>query len=439
MKQQPTNVRYLILMLACLTSWFLYLHRYTWSIVSEQLHKEYGFTNLQTGFLHSCFSATYGGGQIPSGIISDFFGPHLFLGGIIIVWSLAVGLLTLTGNYGVLSGAMATFGAAQAGAYPNLSKVTQSWFPQSSRTIVQGLVATFFGRGGGAMTPIIMATLLMGYAELSWRTALWIMAAGGVLFGIVFLLLFRNSPDVDPRANDAETELINEGKKAEPATRNVFPWGRAFRSPSFLLFVGQQCLNAGADVFYITYIGKYFLTAKNIDIRQAGLLLSLPLWGGAVGGVLGGFCNDFLIRVTGSRKWGRRIVGFTGKFLAFLMMFVVIRQESVVGAGLAMFFVKFFSDWSQPTVWGVCTDLGGRASATIFGILNTAGTIGGLFCPPLFGWILDNSTRVIQAEDGTTTTTDFTYLLAAVAGMYVACSLCWLFIDSSKPLDREQS
>ena len=55
------------------------------------------------------------------------------------------------------------FGAAQAGGYPSLSKVTRSWFPLRTRTTMQGLIASFFGRSGGAMSSIIMGTLLMGH------------------------------------------------------------------------------------------------------------------------------------------------------------------------------------------------------------------------------------------------------------------------------------
>ena len=45
--QQPTRVRWLIFVLACGTSWFLYLHRYTWNFIRPELEKEFGLTNTQ--------------------------------------------------------------------------------------------------------------------------------------------------------------------------------------------------------------------------------------------------------------------------------------------------------------------------------------------------------------------------------------------------------
>ena len=55
---------------------------------------------------------------------------------------------------------MAAFGLSQAGTYPNLGKVTRSWFPLTIRTTVQGAVASLSGRAGGACASLVVATLL---------------------------------------------------------------------------------------------------------------------------------------------------------------------------------------------------------------------------------------------------------------------------------------
>ena len=133
-------------------------------------------------------------------------------------------------------------------------------------------------------------------------------------------------------------------------------------------------------------------------MTTAGLLVSLPLWGGALGGVAGGFLNDGLIHLTGSRRWSRTVVGFSGKLLACGFMFVAIAQTNGVMAAVFLFVVKFFSDWSQPTVWGTCTDMGGRYSATVFSIINTAGSIGGLVTPLVVGVLLDRVTTTTVVD-----------------------------------------
>jgi MFS family permease len=164
-------------------------------------------------------------------------------------------------------------------------------------------------------------------------------------------------------------------------------------------------------------------------------LASLPLWGGAVGGIVGGWLNDRVIRMSGSRRWSRSGIGFVGKVIGCGMLYVVILQSGPVEAGLALMLAKFFSDWSQPTTWGTCTDLGGRCSATVFSIINTAGTIGGIVMPIVFGRLLDWNTTKQLVESKTIAHTDWGPLFVLLAAMYLASGIFWLLIDCTKSLD----
>ncbi|MCH8830612.1 MAG: hypothetical protein IID45_13630 [Planctomycetes bacterium] len=156
-----------------------------------------------------------------------------------------------------------------------------------------------------------------------------------------------------------------------------------------------------------------------------------------IGGTFGGYLNDWLIRWTGNRRWSRSAIGFSGKALASGLMFVAIGQNDLRMAAGALFVVKFFSDWSQPTVWGTCTDLGGRFSASVFGVINTAGSIGGLISPAVFGRILDYNTteQIINGE--TVKVTDFGPLFTVIAGMYIVSAVCWFFIDCTSSLEKD--
>lgn len=504
--ERPTNVRWLIFILACGTSWFMYLHRYTWNFVGPKLKEQYNWSDFEMQSAYSLFNWTYGFSQIPSGMLCDFVGPHLFLGSIIILWSLVIPLYALRTNFAVLGGLRLLFGFAQAGGYPILAKVTQTWFPLIYRTQVQGWVATFFGRSGGAMSSILMATILMGYCGLTWQMSLVVLSAAGVLFGITFLLLFRNSPDSDPRVNAAEKEHIHEGPPpAGKGERRIMPWGVAIRNRSMLCLLVQQMFIAGADTIFASLMGAYFLS-KGVNIKEAGWAASLPLWGGAVGGILGGMLNDALLRgrrsllvwlgvaigailatfvrgiqvvvggmgtetssgslfevvarrvldvggyaliggavgaivicllmpAAGSRRWGRSSIGFAGNLFACMLILFTTRQESVLAVGIGLFTVKFFADMCQPTQWGACTDIGGRFSATVFAIVNTAGNIGGIIFPLIFGLILDYCTTRTIVNGIETKVTDYNPMFMVIAGMYIAGALCWLLIDSTRSVD----
>src|SRR5438874_1434494 len=84
-----------------------------------------------------------------------------------------------------------------------------SWLPLSIRPSVQGVV-TACGRLGGACSPLILATLLMGLCGLSWQFSLVVIALPGILLAIVLWIVIRNSPAEHPWTNHAESALIGE-------------------------------------------------------------------------------------------------------------------------------------------------------------------------------------------------------------------------------------
>jgi len=439
---RPGNVRWQIFAVACATSCILYLHRFSFNFIKPSLEAEHGFSETELAWLYTAFSIGYGLGQIPSGVLGDLFGTRRFLGAVIATWSLLLACIGLTGSYPLLCCVFITFGLAQSGCYPSLARVTREWFPLRIRTTIQGFVATLSGRLGGFLSPIILGTLLIGFCGLGWKSALVVMGGGGVLLCIWFLVVFRSSPESHPRVNRAERELITAGEAVptgDDAPR-LLPFRRVLRNRGALIFLGQQAFSAGADSIYVLHMGDYFLNTLGVDVATAGILIGLPVLGGAIGGgLVGGPLCDWMITATGSRRWGRSTVGFLGKTFAGLLMLLAIGQDSALGAGICLFAVKFFNDWSQPTVWGTITDLGGRYCGTMFGTLNTAGMVGNLVFLPLFGWILDANRTVLIVDGVEKAVENYNPVFLAVAAMYMVSAVSWLFIDCTKSLDREAS
>ena len=81
--------------------------------------------------------------------------------------------------------------------------------------------------------------------------------------------------------------------------------------------------------------------------------------------------------------------------------------------------------------------MGGRYSATVFGIINTAGSVGGLVSPVLFGWIVDRSMTIRIVDGIEKAVPDYTALFVTVAVWYIVSAFAWLMIDCSKPIEDE--
>lgn len=429
--QQPTHFRWNIFVLACGTSWLLYLHRYIFGLIKPVLAEEWELGKDELGLLDSAFSVSYTGFQIPLGVATNAFGVHVMLTCMLVVWSVGLALHAWAPTSHYLWAARATLGLGQSAVFAAQSQVTQTWFPRSVRTTVQGWLGVFFGRFGGLSANLLVGSVLLGIFALPWRTVVYAMSGIGLAHAILFALLYRNSPRGHPRVNDAEATLIegSEGKLSSDRRMSIQELFRRMnlRSIGNLLLLNlQTILSTLADNVFSAWIPLFLWEVHQLKFTEMGFYAALPLLGGALGGAFGGWLNDRMIARTGSLRWSRTAVGAAGKTIAggLLLASLFWFNEPQIFCAM-LFFVKFFSDWSLVTTWGCVTDIGGRASATVFAFNNSVAGIGSILGPVLYGMVAEYYGWVPV------------FVTAAVT--YVGCALTWLVINCEIPVFHSES
>ena len=428
--QSATRVRFLVLALSCSVSFVLYLQRYAWGFIKKDVQDEFGWNSVTLGWLDGLFGISYGVGQIPAGMLCDWFGVHLLLGSIILLWSFALAGFAWATTLSGMAVARIVFGMAQAGCYPALGKASKNWFPLATRTFAQGLIATFFGRGGGAASFFLFGTVLLGWLEMPWRWAVGIFTVLGIVVGMAFLLLFRNTPREHPWANEEEQAMITaDDPSAAHAARSRLDWARLVRSRTVQFLLVRSFASNLADVLFVNWVPLYLRTEKELGSLAAGWMAAMPLIGGAFGGLASGFMQSYFIRRTGSRRWVRRLVGMTGKLMAALLVLTCLRAQEALTVSCLFFAVKFFADWEQPAEWGTVSDIAGSTGATVFACVNTMGSIGNFAAGPLVG-----ATLLIFSGGSQVNTAGWNAVFVLLAVEYLVAASCWYFIDSERPL-----
>jgi sugar phosphate permease len=286
------------------------------------------------------------------------------------------------------------------------------------------------GRLGALGSSLVFASLLLGVFGLTLRTAIWMLVAVGGVNALLFALAFRNSPRRHRSVNEAELQLI-EGK--DPATdsgagRMTVAEMLRSMTPRSMVNVGclgvQSILSTFADSIYSSWIPLFLVQVHHLDYKKMGVSSALPLLGGAIAGLVGGILNDLAIARTGNRRWSRVAVAFAGKGMAAALMFAaLVFYERPYVFCMFLFFVKLVGDWSLTTSWGVVTDIGGRAAASVFAFNNSVAGLGQIVAPLAFGYIADQfAWRLVFVTVGVT---------------YALCALSWLAIDCTIPVMRE--
>jgi sugar phosphate permease len=426
--EKPTNIRWAIFGLACGTSWLLYLHRYTFALIKPELIQEWKLGKTELGLFDSAFSISSTAIQFPFGIAADALGVRLVLTALIVVWCLGLGMHAWAPSPKFMWYARVTFGIGQSAVFATISRLAQSWFPPPIRTTLQGLAGISAGRLGGLCANVLFASLLLGLLGLDWRTAIYVFMAGGLAFAPVFFVLFRNSPREHPWVNAAEASLTAGAAaptaKPRMTVRQMLGSMRPRAIVNLIVLSIQSLLSTVADNIYSSWIPTFLWEVHHLEWGKMGIYSALPLLGGAIAGMTGGLLNDWLIAKTGNRRWSRSGIAFFGKGVAAVVLLVaMLWYDSPFVFCWLLFVVKLFGDWSLTTTWGVVTDIGGRATGSVFAFNNTIAGIGFIAVPTIFGYL---------AEHYGWPTVFFT-----VAITYALCALSWLAIDCTIPVIDE--
>src|SRR5437762_1590437 len=96
---RPTSVRHLVVGLTTLMAVLLYLDRFCLSIMVTFMSEDFSLSEWQQGLLLSVFFWSYALFQVPSGWLTDRFGPRLMLTLYIVLWSAFTGLMGIVYSF----------------------------------------------------------------------------------------------------------------------------------------------------------------------------------------------------------------------------------------------------------------------------------------------------------------------------------------------------
>jgi sugar phosphate permease len=439
---RPTWVRYQVLAVACSLAVLTYVQRQGFVAGTPEIRRHLALDDEQMGYLLSGWLVAYGIFQVPGGLLGDRLGARHLLTLLVLGWSIvlaSVAVIALApAGVSIVLGSVAgialtpsgvwwafallfalrfLFGAFQAGGFPGLARVVADWIPSRQRGFAQGLIWTS-SRLGGFAAPLAVAWLF-GVLE-DWAIPFVMLGSLGLFWSAGFSAWFRNRPRDMPQVNAAELALIESSQPAAPAPHSPLQWSALLASRN----VWGLCLMYGflgfSGNFFTNWLPDYLEHHRNITGQTRAWITALPLAFGIVSCLLGGVSSDWLIRRTGRRNLGRRLVGTTSMALAALAMLASIWVEEPWLLAVVFSTAFFFNDATMGPAWASCADVGERSAGALSGAMNMTGSFFAAIAMSLAGALfhrgLDDAVFVIFAVS---------YLLSGIA---------WLVIDVTQPL-----
>jgi MFS transporter, ACS family, glucarate transporter len=379
----PTmNKRYQVLAVLALLSAITFMDRLAISSSASRIMQDLNISTTQWGWVLAVFVLSYGGFEVPTGLLGDRIGAKRVLIRVVLWWSLFTILTGFASGFVMLLIVRFLFGAGEAGAYPNTSIVLSKWFPLAERGRAQAIIWAA-SRVGAACTPLVVIPIQQSYG---WQTAFYFLGFLGILWVIFWQLWHKEDPTDAKDISATELQHILQNRTVSSHdTKKPFSYFLKQRNLWFLMCM-YFCYAAGA-FFFQSWFATYLQKGRNLSEDQLKAFASYPFLLAAVGCIVGGFLSDALVKKMGL-TWGRRILGITSLAISGLLILSVAFVEDNITAIILLSLGMAIMDITAPVSWAVSMDIGGANSGTISGAMNTAGLTGSYLTTIAFGYLV---------------------------------------------------
>jgi ACS family D-galactonate transporter-like MFS transporter len=397
LQQAPrSKVRWLVAGLMWSAIAINYIDRTVLSAAAPHLQSEFHLGAMEMGIVMSAFFWSYSLLQLPAGMLADRFGQKLVLGMAVFWWSLATAVTGLATGFKSLVALRVMLGVGEAGSYPSNAGIATRWFPRKERATVAGIFDSGSKLGGAVALPLI-AWLL---ATFDWKVTFAITGALGLVWCVVWVVAFRNSPADHRRVNVAELAYIRDGAEA-PRRDNALaevPWYRLFGYRNiWAMCIGFFMINYNS-YFFITWLPTYLVKARGMSMMEMGFMASLPLILSMVVEILAGWASD---RVYASGRLSltatRKLFLIVGLLMASSIGLAAFAASPLVAVAL-LCVAKSGTTVAASQVWALPGDVAPRNMVSrVAGIQNTVSNMGGVVGPVVTGAIVGATGSFVPA------------------------------------------
>ncbi len=370
-----------------------YIDRATLAVANPLIREELGLSISQMGYLLSAFLWSYAFSQLPTGAMVDKLGPRRLLTIGLSLWSLAQLLGGLVHSFTQFFTARLLLGVGEAPQFPTGARVVRDWFNPRDRGLATGIFNCASTLGTAIALPLLTFLML----SFGWRATFVIMGVAGLLVAAVWFTLYRDPQNVALTADETayRTEGDPPGQRTEVSFRE---WKLLFRfRTTWGMILGYfGCIYL--TWIYSAWLPGYLEIERHMSVKATGIAAAIPFACGVVGGVLGGYLADVLVRrgvsPVNSRKYPAALALLGTSACTLAAAYVTSNTLAVmfISASLFLVYVTSTCAWALSSVAAPT-----NCTASIGAMQNFGGYLGGALAPTVTGLIVQSTGSFVLA------------------------------------------
>lgn len=383
-KPKTKNYRWIVFFVLAAGYFMVYFHRLCPAVVALDLMRDFQADGALIGLLASAYFYPYALMQIPSGILSDSWGPRKTVTAFFLLAGVASIVMGSADSLETAIIARVAVGTGVAMFFVPAMKILTSWFSISEFAAMAGLLMAVGGTGAlGAAAPLALVSEIIG-----WRGSFEIVGVLTLLVAWAIWKYVRDTPEEEglPPANPVIA--LVPGRKKIPVgqgMRLVLSEPRFWPLPIWFFFTSGVFFSYGG-----LWGGPYLMQVHGLTKGEAGSVLSMLAVALIIGSPLVSLVSDKWLK---SRK--KTIIG-CAVLLLLLTIPLALAPESMSVPVLYVWTLLFgFSSGAAVIIgFAAVKELFPlEISGTAVGIGNFFPFFGAAVMQPLAGLILESQPK----------------------------------------------
>lgn len=367
-------IRWFVVLLVFVATGLSFLDRQVLSIAVLRIQKEFGFSDVEYGWVNTSFLLSYALMFTVGGLLIDRIGAKKGLGIAVGVWSLANALHGVMTSFPQLLTFRFFLGMGEGACFPGAAKTVYDWFDKKERALANGIAI-----GGSAIGAVIAPPLTIWVSDTyGWRAGFVIPGLIGIVWVAVWLMM--------PWPKIAGT---SDTTTSQPP---ALPFSAILRYRETWIFVLMRFLLDPVMYFMMFWIPKYLSEVRHVPFAQIGNLFWIPFLALGISNILGGFFSDKLIQRGITTGRSRKIVMGCAAALTLAVPLTEYTSSVPAAVGLMALYMFAHGCWITNYITAISDVFGTRATSTVVGLSGTAGALSSLILNPMIGKIIGEYT-----------------------------------------------
>lgn len=376
----PARLAWGIWSLAAAFYFIGFFHRVAPAVITGELMTEFAIGAAAMGNLSALYFYSYVAMQIPTGVLTDRWGPRRVMAAGALVAACGIALFAMAPTLAWAGVGRLLLGASVGVAWVGMLKLASHWLPPRRFGLASGMLL-LVGIIGAVSAGVPLRLLV---AEFGWRP---VILASGLLtaaLGIAIWKLVRDDPTEKGYASHCPTVARSTSEEPRPSALQGLKEVMGYRNTR-LLFLIPAGMVGGVLAFGGLWGVPFLSTHYAMTTAEAAGMTSLLLVAFGLGGPAWGSASDYL---------GRRKQAYvTGVALAVAgwaaIIFGPLHSKPLLAALLAA--TGFASGVMIISFPFVKESVPPRLAGTAAGVVNMGVLIGPMVLQPAVGWVLDRN------------------------------------------------